>query len=1061
MSFTVYKSSAGSGKTFTLVKEYINLVLADPNRYRHILAITFTNKAANEMKQRILGSLAEIADHKNHMGSSAVSIMLPDIGKKTGLQTEVLIENASKVLTLILHNYTDFAVSTIDSFMHRVIRSFAFDLHIPLDFEVEMESDALLNKMVDVLISRAGTEEKLTRFLVEFTRIKADDEKNWNIELDIFKIAELLLKEDSNRYLNKLNSLTLEDFTKIIRILQDHVFSFESRIKNTGNEALELIRSQGLQQGDFSHGRSGIGKYFQNLAEGIVDKLEPNSYVRKTIEENKWTSYSAKPDVIQKIDAISEKLSRLYTEIQDFIQKNLSLYILYADILQNIYPLAILHEIDTILNEYKQENGILLISEFNKRIAEIVLHEPVPFIYERVGEKYGYFLIDEFQDTSVLQWQNLLPLIENALAVNNFTMIVGDGKQAIYRWRSGEVEQFAALPDIYNMPDDPVNKQRQSMLKRNYQPHVLNSNFRSANEIVNFNNRFFTMVSNFLDESKKGIYEDVIQHPGSKKTGGYVEFNFYDKQLSELNFEEYNIHEIRVRINDSVSRGYRYQDIAVLCRSNNNAATIATSLLEAGIPVVSAESLLLTNSKNVRLVIASVKTLINKKDHVSKTDVIRWVENNKESPDLHTAMKEAGLFLSLNKETDFTDNFFNYLEKNGISCDPSKLLTLPLYELCEELIRLFGLAEKQDPYLQFLLDAVLDQSTDPTLDASAFIDWWEEKKEKLSVIVPEGLDAVHVMTIHKAKGLEFPVVIYPFANNRINKTKNLLWVDMNDDKLAELPAALISTTSIMGNTQFGDLIAEEESKSLLDLVNILYVVLTRPTDELYIITAMPPANPTQTATLPVFFYQFLLQNEEWETGKMLYHFGQKTKKIIQAKQAQRQWKSEAWISHDWVDRIRISRQAPKYLNTETDTDKTKWGNLIHEILADITTKDDVNPVLEVYRQQGIINLTDQQQLLEILLDFINHPEIRPFFSPSGEVINEVEILLPNGKIYRPDRVIVEKEAIIVIDFKTGVYSEKHEEQVRNYMHAISEMYERVCVGKLLYLNEKIKIIPVH
>ena len=444
-NFIVYKSSAGSGKTFTLVKEYLTLVLVQPSLFRHVLAITFTNKAANEMKQRILSSLIEMAECEKFEDSNAVKFLLPVIIEETGLTKETIQKNSKKVLELILHNYSDFGVSTIDSFVHKIIRSFAFDLHLPLNFEVELQTDELLSKVIDLLLNQVGSNENLTKLMVEFVQTRAEDDKNWNIEKDLFEVSKSLLKEDSQVFIEKLNELSIDDFLKINRDMIKSVRQFEKTLSKFGKEAIQIIESRGVPVEAFYYGKRGIVTYFNRFASKNFENIFPNNYILKTIEEDKWFSGKATDHDKDDINEIKDSLIQIYTQIIGFVDGQYEKYITYSEIIKNLYPVAILSTIEKLMTEYKSENNIVLISEFNKRISEVVLAEPVPFVYERVGEKYQHFLVDEFQDTSILQWQNLLPLIDNSLASANKNLVVGDGKQAIYRWRNGEVEQFARL----------------------------------------------------------------------------------------------------------------------------------------------------------------------------------------------------------------------------------------------------------------------------------------------------------------------------------------------------------------------------------------------------------------------------------------------------------------------------------------------------------------------------------------------------------------------------------------------------------------------------------------
>lgn len=444
MSFSVYKSSAGSGKTYTLVREYLKIILLSPKDFRRVLAITFTNKAANEMKHRILSSLTDIADFENKPERVAVKFMLPELIKETNLNKNDIALNAKKCLQLILHNYSDFGVSTIDSFVHKIIKTFAHDMHLPLNFEVEMDTDEMITKVVDILISNVGTDKALTDVLVNFTRLKTEGDKSWHIERDLAGISKELLTDEGQVHIDRLKELSLSDFAEIRKKLESSVHVFESKISDLGKKAFDLILGKSLDATAFYQGTRGIFNYFKNLAIRKFDKLEPNNYVKKTMEEDKWTSGKASASDFAAIDSIKAELIAKFREIEVLLEKEYPDYLVRNEVLKNLYPLALLNEIEKVLEEYKEDNEIVHISEFNKRIAEIVLKEPVPFIYERMGERYKHFMLDEFQDTSVLQWLNILPLLENSLAEDNFNMLVGDGKQAIYRWRGGEVEQFSS-----------------------------------------------------------------------------------------------------------------------------------------------------------------------------------------------------------------------------------------------------------------------------------------------------------------------------------------------------------------------------------------------------------------------------------------------------------------------------------------------------------------------------------------------------------------------------------------------------------------------------------------
>lgn len=490
MSFTVYKSSAGSGKTFTLVKEYLNMVLKKPSSFRNILAITFTNKAANELKERVLSYLRELSADTNEQSFAVKKFMLPILIEETGLDQATVKERAGTTLSLILHNYSDFAIGTIDSFVHRIIKTFAYDLKLPLSFEVELDDEEHLNRAIDILISRIGIDEDLTNILINFTKLKTSEEVDWQIEKDLLKFSKTLISEDGREAIDKIKELSSADFREIAQKTLKFIKDFKNQITPITKSAVDLINSKNISDHSFYYGTKGISAYFKKLSRANNEDFNPNTYVKKTIDEDIW--YSKKVDLaeLDLIDSIKDELKNYYLQLEQILNQNLERFHLYQIIYKQIYAVAVLSEIGKILEEQKHLNNIIHISEFNKRVADIVFNEPVPFIYERLGERFKSFLIDEFQDTSVLQWQNFIPLIDNSLAEGHFNMIVGDGKQAIYRFRNGEVEQFAKLPELFEAKHLPLAKEREQTLKRNYLEKHLTRNYRSKREIIEFNNQF-------------------------------------------------------------------------------------------------------------------------------------------------------------------------------------------------------------------------------------------------------------------------------------------------------------------------------------------------------------------------------------------------------------------------------------------------------------------------------------------------------------------------------------------------------------------------------------------
>ncbi len=1053
-NFTIYKSSAGSGKTFTLVKEYLALALNDtsepPSAYRRILAVTFTNKAAAEMKDRIIKALKELSIDDYTQLSGGTKTLLSELKKHKKLNASLQLDDAiirkraNNLLTEILHNYSDFAIGTIDSFVHKIVRTFAFDLKIPMSFELEMDDDKLLTQAIDLLIAQIGTDELLTKALVEFTESKTDDEKSWHIENDLKYFAKNLLTEDGTVHIDKLRLLSLDDFFKIKDTIQTEIKKFETFISRCGKEALQIISDSGIEHEKFAGGANGICKYFTYLAGTRFDKLKPSDTVQKNIDSDKWYAGKAVQSEKDAIDSIKGGLIKLYDEAWDFIQSNLQEIILFRLINASIYSLAVLNEIEKLLNEYKAQNNILHISEFNKLIAKIVLNEPIPFIYERLGEKYNNYLIDEFQDTSILQFQNLLPLIDNSLASGHFTMLVGDGKQAIYRWRGGEVEQFASLPEVFGHNNNPLVLEREAALKRNHNPQVLDKNYRSKREIIEFNNAIFRTLSNKLNDKFKSIYEKLEQGFNPENKGGYVQVEFLEGEKEEVH--QQNLERTCSIIIDLVRQNFLLKDIAVLVRKNTEGSEIANYLSGRGIEVISSDSLLLSNSPEVNFIYSLLRFLNNTDDQIIQAELMEYLAASGllEKTDINELLVE-------HKQRDF----ISVLKKSCVDFNSRELSKMALYELCEELVRLFKLNTKPNAYIQFYLDEVLNYSIKQNNNLNDFIEYWEDKKGKASLIVPQGMNAVTIMTIHRAKGLEFPAVILPFSNGKTTKGKKHLWADITNEKIPQLPSALVSASESLRDTPYADLYEDEKNKSLLDGLNVLYVALTRPEERLYVLTGKPSRAADNLNTVSDMFAHYYQMKGEWQEGKTIYTFGTETLRIQHAQKHQMaNYELQTFNSNQWRNNIKMRAAAPSIWNLEVTESKKDYGVMVHTALAKIKSADDIEPAVNSMFSEGLVTLAEKENLNSVITKIIKLPKLKPHFAAGLIVKNEAEIISFAKEMFRLDRVVINGKNAVIIDYKTGEEKPAHKKQILQYAELLNQMGYLVTEKLLVYIEDE-------
>lgn len=1044
--FIVYKSSAGSGKTFTLVKEYLKLALKNKNdlsnSYKSILAITFTNKAASEMRSRIIRALKELSSNDNKMLMSILS-------EEMNIGEEDIQQRASFVLSQILHNYSDFSIGTIDSFTHRIIRTFALDLKLPVNFQIEMDTESVFTKIISLLINKIGQDDLITDYLVKFSLAQVEENKSWDPEKGLYKIINELDKEGEKELIEKLNTLSIKDFERIKEQLESEIKNYYSTLAQIGNDAIQLIQKSGLSEDDFYQKKSGIVGFYYKLInlkknnEQLKDNLI-KSYVKETIEKDKWYT-SSKNSNSAIIDNIKHQLITFYNKAILFIDENQENFIVFNSIKSHIHAIGLVNELSKLITEYKKEENILFLSEFNERISEVVSSEPTPFIFERLGERYKHFLLDEFQDTSNLQWQNMLPLIDNSLASKNLNLIVGDGKQSIYRWRKADVKQFINLPLVENPKNNPIVTERENALKRNFKEEFLDTNFRSDSVVVEFNNELFDYLSKtVLSKDYEKIYHKQRQL-SKKPANGYVSIDF-PKQIKGDENDDINTLYTLDYIKQAIHDGYDYKDICVIVRKNREGNQIANYLINEQIPVVSSDSLLLINSSEVNVIIAFIRYLINHKDLISASSILNYLYQEKkiEEEKFVNALRDLNVFKKKTLEV--------ILHQFGISIEFEQLFNKNLFDTCIEVINAFELNRKNPIYIRFFLDEILAYLQNHTSNHHAFLSWWEKRSEKASLIIPEGVNAVNIMTIHASKGLEFPVVISPYMSDKAIKD-DTIWVELDSEKV-DLPIALLKTGKKIELTRFRDISIDEQQQQILDTLNGLYVNFTRAVDRLHIISPIPGKNE------PINYHNWLFQFAE-NSGKMLndqkkFISGQLNTKKTDEKHHGALPQVNIEILHTGNDKDAIKIKKSSSYQYQEEIEKAKeYGILIHWILSQINSENDIEKAVHQAFQTGDINLLESEQLKKDITEIVKKPLITELFSGKHLVKNELEILTKEGQILRPDRVVIDGTKATVIDYKTGKRNpEKYHRQLYEYEIALKELGYHPIKKLIFYINEK-------
>lgn len=1039
-TFEIYSASAGSGKTYALAKSYIKLLINSKNQehFKNILAITFTNKAVSEMKTRIIDMLRSFSAENYEKTQHSMSI---DICAELGISQRELHKKSKIVLNRIIHNYGAFDISTIDGFTHRVIRTFAFDLKLPINFEVELDQDYLLSKAVDGLISKAGTDKALTKILIDFAIEKADDDKSWDISYDFNKIGKLLLSENDIRFVNQLKNKTLEDFKDFKKQLNIKINALDHQITNEAKNVLQLIDEAGLQFDDFN--RKSLPNHFLNLKNKKFNLSFDSNWQTDLVEGSPLYPGRVSNSVAETIDNIQPLLIESYNRTKAWLfdlKFNKAIY-------KNITPLSVLNALQKELKTLKDDENKLLISEFNALVSNEIKNQPTPFIYERLGEKFKHYFIDEFQDTSLMQWQNLIPLMDNALSSNRGSaMLVGDAKQSIYRWRGGDAEQFI---DLFQKKSNPF--QLEVDVKN------LESNFRSHKAIVNFNNSFFTFISEhfFTNENYASLYEKSYQN-AIKEKEGYVKLSFLEFDDSETRNEVY-VHETFKTIQSCIDNGYLYKDICVLVRKRKEGIAISDYLTTQGINIVSSETLLLNNSPKVKLLNLAMWLLVNPEDETLKLELL---------------FKISELFDIKNKHDFFVsrinlslENLFNSFKSFDVLLDLTKLLQMPIYEMAETLVRNFKLCEDApDAYVQFFLDTIFEFSKKQASDILGFLDYFETKKENLSIAMPNNLNAVSVMTIHKSKGLEFPVVIFPFADlDMYRELEPKEWFPLKKESYSGFESALIDYSKDFQNFgQIGEQIySNHQSEIELDSINLLYVTLTRAIEQLYIFSKKDINNKglVNEKTYAGLFINFLKNNTIWDETKTEYSFGSYLKPQGRGLNYDQQNKYQFISSSKESHNLKIMTNSGALWDTKQEK-AMAHGNLVHLVMSQIKSLYDVDMALKVVASNNPIEEEQLSSLKEIVISIVSHKTLSDYFSGDYDVYNEKDIVTTDGYFLRPDRLVIKNKNAVIIDYKTGAESTSYNTQIESYAKVLEEMDFIVSKKLLVYTNNPIKIYEV-
>ena len=1099
---TVYRASAGSGKTFTLAVEYISLLVKDPENYQHILAVTFTNKATQEMKMRILSQLYGIA---NSLQSSQQ--YFNKVKEKTNMPDAVIRNNARAALTLLIHRYNNFRILTIDAFFQQVLRNLAHELGQTANLRVDLNNEEITEKAVDQMIESLEKGQPVLQWISTYINNSIEDDNGWNIIgkiktfgtnifKDFYKAHEANLKEQlSNADDFKVYETTLRKRRNDIRK------TFNSKAKSILNE----IKNANLDIP--SNYRSGLYKYLTDSAIAPLTNKPLKAGVLKANESpQNWTSSKcAKADKQQIQTLAAEVLSAQLSELIAYNNDNWNEFQSIQLTLSHLSELRLLHAIADAVDNLTKDTNRFMLSNTQALLKELIADSDTPFIFERIGARLKHVMIDEFQDTSTIQWQNFQVLLANCMAQElSQNLIVGDIKQSVYRWRQGD---WGILNNI-----------EKSFAHQKIRLKTLDYNYRSEKRIIDFNNAFWEQcVANTAkevaqDDAEKAeivqkAYEDVAQKTHKTTENGFVKISLYpSKSMKEAVLEEL-IETIKELFNNGYG-GKNQSKIAILVRSKSNIQDIVNALLQSfgnEINIVSDEAFRLDASLSVNIIVSAMHLLTHPDDVLTRGKLVKLY--NQEV--LKKPLTDTDLLVSINESNNIDTKNIDKKERRKLATEQQMaklnsqlppeyvanrelLLGLPIVDLVDKLFMLFGLdqLEGQSSYICTLYDTLNDFLKDHTADIDDFINEWENSLSSKTIQSDE-IEGIRIMTIHKSKGLEFDNVIIPFCNWEMEK-KGTLWCETKNkpapyNKLPLLPIDF-SRDKLIG-TVFEDDYKEEHFQNIVDNLNLLYVAFTRASKNLFVFglrqgkttldniaKGTPPGNRSYAIELALRQVSEQLQGSSlsfpddigseihFEYGTLVPETHEKEHAVADNPFLIKPDKHIVSIAtYPQAATFKQSNKSIEFVKGEDvdPSDRTRYikiGNVLHQLFSTIYTTADIPTRLNELEQQGIIYNDEitSAQLRTRIEDAITNPQVQEWFSKRWQLYNECTILEYNKDTneveeHRPDRVMTDGKEFVVVDFKFGKEREEYKKQVQQYMEILIRMGHKKVSGYLWYV----------
>ena len=1068
---TVYKASAGSGKTFTLATEYIRLIVENPTSYRNILAVTFTNKATEEMKMRILSQLYGI-----WKGLPESDNYLQVIVEKTGYPTELIRERAGQGLSNLLHNYNYFRVETIDTFFQSVLRNMARELDLTTNLKIGLNDVQVEELAVDQLIADLSTTDVMLQWILKYIMESISDEKSWNVITQIKRFGRTIFNNEYKEVSQALEQKMEEKgfFERYTTQLREIKKAAEERMILIGESFFDTLEGEGLSIDDLSNKNRGIAGFFLKLQKGVFDPSIENATVANCLgNPEKWCAKTHP----QRDFILSLAEGTLGDILRYAVEERSRQWKLYksADLtLRHLNQLRLLGSIEKKVRELNENNNRFLLSDTQQLLHALIEGSDSPFIFEKIGTQLEHVMIDEFQDTSTVQWQNFRVLLDEAMShEGGSNLIVGDVKQSIYRWRSGD---WRLLNDI-----------EQQFRQQQIETIPLKKNYRSERNVITFNNHFFSHAAELEyqeqqelnpeeAEQLKRAYADVVQEiPDGREAAGEVSVTL----LPAEDYQMITLQQLAETISELTERGIPQREIAILVRVNNQIPVIAQYFLEQmpEVKIVSDEAFRLDASVAVNLLVSALRLLSHPDDLLTQAAIVKLYHID--------VLKEQ----AEDNELLLRTNDLNLLLPEAFRSQREVLITMPLYELAERLYAIFELERlnEQSAYVFAFYDQLASYVSENTADIDSFLAAWDESLCG-KTIQSEETNGVRILSIHKSKGLEYNYVICPFCDWQLEKQSgNFLWCQPKEEPFNDLPIAPVdySKNQMLGTIYEKDYL-HEHLQNTVDNLNLLYVAFTRAKKGLYVFGkrgAKASRSGLIEQCLPLVAQEMpeaILSGLEDEKGILQFSLASPARNASSASHAspasqnpflqpaepvavdfhymesqvnfRQSNRSQAFIEADESDEI----ERLNYIQT---------GSVLHQIFSMIRTTDDIEDALKQLQFEGV--LYDEQitpeRITAMLRKRLQDPRVADWFSPRWTLFNECTILtMEDGEVKerRPDRVMTDGQHWVVVDFKFGSPKPEYDDQVREYMALIKTMQPEAEVNGYLWFVYSNKIEEV-